>query len=109
MRKCNFKESMRWCLGLRPTSKWAEPYESRGHGLALIASRHTAMGQCALGWRVVPHHGLSLRPWAGYKVGLAPEKWADEDGSKWSHAEISCRLHGVLNKIFTGQKCHLVG
>jgi hypothetical protein len=28
------------------------------YGLASVAGRHTAMGQCALGWQVIPHHGV---------------------------------------------------
>jgi hypothetical protein len=64
---------MGWRLALRPTPEWDEPYGSRGHGQEPVADRRTAMGQCASGWQVVPHRGLSYRPWAGYKGRPASE------------------------------------
>jgi hypothetical protein len=73
MRKCNFKAAVRWHLGLRLTPEWAEPFGSRGHGPAPVAGHRIAMGQCALGWWVVPHHRLSLQPWVGYKIMSASE------------------------------------
>jgi hypothetical protein len=76
---------MGWRLSLRSVPECAEPYGSRGHGPARVADHRIAMSQCALGWRVMPHRGLPLRPWVGYKVILVSENGPtqmDDNGHK---------------------------